>query len=182
MTSSAYKTPQVHVLGRLAYAEKFDCHGLYAKFDFKSGSNWTLLSGNSHSETFLSYMNDDRVAPLEHPIDLNYATKSLRGWPKIIIEAWVVDTARKSMIGGYGVVTVPMQSGFHRLTVDCWRPISSSDDSVLGTYPELEFKDVLVSSQSRYGLTTETTGSLVFEIDVILKDFQLHGVVNREES
>ena len=177
MSNSAYKTPQLHIVGKLAYAQGFDYHEIYAKFSFKAGANWTLLSGSSHSETFQSIVNDDSVAPFEHPIDLNYATKSIRGWPKIALEIWVVDSHQKSSIGGYGVVTVPIQGGHHKLKVDCWRPMSSGSDKLLGTYPELEFKDVLVSSQSRYGLTSETTGTAVFEIDVIVKDFQLHGVI-----
>lgn len=180
MTLSAYKTPQVHILGKIAYAENFDCHGLYVKFSFKSGINWALLAGSGYGETFLSYINNEQVAPLEHPIDLNYAAKSLRGWPRVIIEVWVVDSSKKSTIGGYGVVAIPTQSGFHKIKVDCWRPISTTGDKLLGTYPELEFKDVLISSQSRYGLVTETTGTVTLELDVILKDFQLHGVITKE--
>jgi len=180
MSQSVFKTPQMHIFGKLAYAENFNCHGLYAKFTFKAGANWALLSGNNNSETFLSYLSDDMIAPLEHPIDLNYAAKSIRGWPRIVVEVWTVDESTKSTIGGYGVMTVPTQSGYYKMKVDCWRPISSTTDKLLGTFPELEFKDVLISSQSKYGLTAETTGSVIFELDVILKDFQLHGVISKE--
>jgi len=180
MANSAFKTPQMHLIGKLAYAENFECSGLYAKFYFKAGANWALLSGSGYCETFLSYLNTDQVAPLEHPIDINYAAKSIRGWPRILVEVWTVDKNKKSTIGGYGIITIPTEGGYHRLKVDCWRPVSASGDQLLGTYPELEFKDVLVSSQSRYGLTSETTGSVIFELDVILKDFQLHGVLTKE--
>ena len=96
MSQSAYKTPQLHIVGKLAYAQGFDYHEIYAKFSFKVGANWTLLSGSSHSETFQSIVNADSVAPFEHPIDLNYATKAIRGWPKIVLEIWVVDSHQKS--------------------------------------------------------------------------------------
>lgn len=39
MSQSVFKTPQMHIVGKLAYAENFDCDGLYAKFNFKAGAN-----------------------------------------------------------------------------------------------------------------------------------------------
>jgi len=182
MATSIYKTPQVHIIGKLSYAENFDCDYLYAKFYFKSGYNWSLLSGVESGETFLATVDDERRAPLEQPIDLNYAAKSIRGWPKLLVEVWTVDSTKKSTMGGYGIMTIPVESGYHKLKIDCWRPIISNSDKTLGTYPELEYKDILVSSQNRYGLKAESTGTVVVEIDILLKDFQLHGVYCKEQK
>lgn len=49
-------------------------------------------------------------------------------------------------------------------------------DSWISVYPELEFKDVLITTQNRQALKTESTGRVSVEIDVITRDFALHGV------
>jgi hypothetical protein len=47
---------------------------------------------------------------------------------------------------------------------------------LLGIQPELEFKDMMMSSAERFGFEAETTGSVDIDIGIIVKDFQLHGV------
>lgn len=182
MSIEVYKTPQLHIIGKVSYAENFEGEFLYTKFSFKSGYNWTLLSGNDSGETFLASIDSSYRAPLEHPIDLNYAAKSIRGWPKIFVEVWMIDSSKKSTLGGYGILTIPVQSGYHKLKIPCWRPVKTTSDKLLGTYPELEHKDILLSSQNRYGLKTESTGDIVLEIDILVKDFLLHGVVTKEDK
>mmetsp|Transcript_26594 Transcript_26594/g.23572 ORF Transcript_26594/g.23572 Transcript_26594/m.23572 type:complete len:98 (+) Transcript_26594:50-343(+) len=95
-SSGDYKTPQLHIIGKLAYAKDFDCQDLYCKFWIKSGKSWTVLSGKDNAETFLAIVNNEKEAPLEHPIDINYSAKSIRGWPKLLIEIWTVDSLKKS--------------------------------------------------------------------------------------
>jgi hypothetical protein len=180
MATSIFKTPQVHIIVKMAYAKDFECETLYAKYTFKAGYNWSLVAGSEIGETFQAGVDYTLHAPLEQPIDLNYAAKSVRGWPKMMVEVWGVDSSKKSHLCGYGVMTIPVQSGHHKITIHCWRPVTSYSDKVLGTYPELEHKDILLSSQNRYGLKSESAGTVHVEVDVILKDFQLHGVWAKE--
>lgn len=49
--------------------------------------------------------------PLEHPIDLNYVCKSVRGWPKLLVEVWEVDDEGRNSLAGYGVTTLPIETG-----------------------------------------------------------------------
>ncbi len=69
-----------------------------------------------------------------------------------------------------------MASGSYLLDIPCWRPKSSFSDKLIGAHPELIHRDVLISSDSRFNFKTESTGNIHVEIDVLTKDFGLHGV------
>jgi len=176
MVDSVYKTPQLHIIGKISFAKDFDCRSLYLKYSVKSGTHWTLICGTPSGESFESMVNDEQIAPIEQPLDLNYSTKAIRGWPRLVVEVWQIDHDFKSSIAGYGVMTIPMKSGHHKCNLYCWRPLASWADKLLGTHPELEFKDVLISTQNKFSLKTESTGHLVLEFDIMFKDFHLHGV------
>jgi hypothetical protein len=42
---------------------------------------------------------------------------------------------------------------------------------MIGAYPELYCRDVIISSEKRYGFLTETTGTVHLELTIIPKDF-----------
>ena len=105
----------------------------------------------------------------------------MRGWPKIVIEVWEIDAVGRYSIGGYGVGTVPFAPGEHKVRVHCWRPRPQGlweriAGSLVGTKPELEFKDILLSSADRFGMHTESTGVVDIMVGVIPKDFGLYGL------
>ena len=85
------KRPQVHLIGKIAGAINFDTDTLFMKYAFKSGENWTVISGTESGDTFQSEASHTKFVPFEHPIDLNYTTSSIRGWPKIVVEVWQVE-------------------------------------------------------------------------------------------
>ena len=84
------KTPQVHFIGKLSSATLFSSSSVFLKFSFKSGDSWTLIEGLANGETFQSEAPFGSEIPLEHPFDLNYACKAVRGWPKLLMEVWEV--------------------------------------------------------------------------------------------
>ena len=170
------KTPQVHLIGKIQSGKCFPCDTIYVKYCFKSGENWTLIQGLSSGETFQSTSSYKSLIALEHPFDLNYSCKSVRGWPKLILEVWQVDEAGRNSISGYGQMTCPTEPGEYKIDVACWRPKAGLYDRMIGAYPELLYKDVIISSNSRFGFKTESTGKVTVEISVVLKDFQNHGV------
>ena len=47
---------------------------------------------------------------------------------------------------------------------------------LLGVQPELNYKDMVMSSAERFGQECESTGTVEIEIGVITKDFNIHGV------
>lgn len=70
----------------------------------------------------------------DHPIDLYYATRSIRGWPKLYIEVWNIDNVGRYSIGmckylwlaGYGITTIPFSPGKNSIEIKCWRPVAPS--------------------------------------------------------
>eukprot|EP00826_Nyctotherus_ovalis_P013754 TRINITY_DN13761_c0_g2_i1.p1 TRINITY_DN13761_c0_g2~~TRINITY_DN13761_c0_g2_i1.p1 ORF type:complete len:136 (-),score=23.64 TRINITY_DN13761_c0_g2_i1:115-522(-) len=114
----------------------------------------------------------------DHPFDVHFACRSVRGWPKIFVEVWGIEHGRDSL-AGYGVRTLPCHQGQHEIKIPCWRPVNMTSEmqgTLLGIYPELELKDILLSCLDRFGLETESTGTVSVQVGVMLKDFNLHGV------
>ena len=63
------------------------------------------------------------------------------------------------------------------LEVPCWRPMGTWYDRFIGANSELQYPDIVASSLSKYGLRT-TSGCLLFvEVDIIARNFQLHGIL-----
>ncbi|EGR27435.1 hypothetical protein IMG5_196180 [Ichthyophthirius multifiliis] len=176
MTQHLCKTPQVNIIGKIKGAYNFEYQTAYVKYSFKVGENWTLVSGIHEGDTFQSTSSHNKYIPLDHPFDLNYASKSLRGWPKLFIEVWLIDSYGRNSLGGYGIIGLPMASGFYKLDIPCWRPKSTFSDYIIGAHPELIHRDILIASDSRFNFKTESTGNIQVEIDILNKDFGLHGV------
>jgi hypothetical protein len=64
----------------------------------------------------------DKFAVWDHPIDLHYKCKAVRGWPKFQLEVWQADNEGRYSIAGYGIGVVPFEPGNHKIEVKCWAP------------------------------------------------------------
>jgi B9 domain-containing protein 2 len=104
--------------------------------------------------------------PIEQPFEVNYSTASVRGWPRLIVEVWEVDPEGRNHIAGYGISIIPMEAGTYNLDICCWRPAVSFFDKIVGVYPELQHRGVLVSGESKYGFKTDSAGKVNVEISV----------------
>jgi B9 domain-containing protein 2 len=140
-----------------------------------------VLAGQEAGETFYdSSENQEGLAIFEHPIDIQYACRSIVGWPKVAIEVWSVDEHGRHTIAGYGILSIPCTPGQYMLTIPTWRPIGTAKEQsyshYLGINPELAHKNVLFSGNDRFGMRTYSTGTVNCRIGVLVKDFHLHGV------
>lgn len=183
---SVFRTPQVHLIGEIIGATGFSDSKLYCRVRTRQwrlhcGTDWRLLTGKDSGETF--YDNSENLhdlAVFEHPIEAQYACKTIMGWPKLVAEVWTVDAEGRHSIGGYGVLTFPVSPGEYELNMAMWRPEGSAYDRALsyflGANPELKHKDVVLSGNDRFGMQTVSTGNLQVRVGVIVKDFHLHGI------
>ena len=148
---------------------------IYVKAEFIYGENWKLISGKAKFESFEVETSTSNT-PIEQPFDLHFISQDVRGWPKLIVEVWVVDTDGRHSIGGYGIISCPFRSGDHVLSIPCWRPKGTWFDNFIGAHSELQHRSVIVSSLSKFGLKTYSTGKVVVELKIMNKDFSYQGV------
>lgn len=164
--TSVNATPQLHLIGEIKGATGFDGNRVFCKFSVRSGHNWTLISGKDQGETYEEIKDEtENTTQWDHPFDLHYKAKAIRGWPKFFVEVWSADTEGRYSIGGYGIGVVPFQAGQQTITIDCWRPKPQGfwkrlSASILGIQPELTYKDMVMSTAERFGFECESTGQV----------------------
>jgi B9 domain-containing protein 2 len=75
------------------------------------GKAWSLLAGDETSQTQYSAASNDGVYIWNHPIDVHFATASMQGWPRIIIQLFELDEYGRSILSGYGFTHLPTNPG-----------------------------------------------------------------------
>jgi hypothetical protein len=157
MANVNVNTPQVHLIGEIKGATNFDSARLFCKFEIKCGYNWTLLAGHDSGETYEEIRDEiGSFALWDHPFDLHYKCKGIRGWPKFKLEVWEADVHGRYSIAGYGIGVVPFEPGQHTIKIKCWRPAplywwKQMAANLMGVKPELKFKDMTMSGAERFG-------------------------------
>ena len=46
-----------------------------------------------------------------HPIDIHFASASIQGWPRLVLQVWELDEYGRSILSGYGFVHMPTDAG-----------------------------------------------------------------------
>lgn len=75
------------------------------------GKAWSLLAGDEASQTQYSEASNDGVQIWNHPIDVHFATASMQGWPRIIMQLCELDEYGRSILSGYGFTHLPTNPG-----------------------------------------------------------------------
>ena len=180
---NAFATPQIFIMGRIINACGFDSEELYLKYEIKFGPNFNIKNGEASGETFqsIAYEEDNiNVVNFDQPLSLNLSCRSINGWPKIFVEVWSNDSEGKNVIVGYGTGFIPVKSGFSKMTINCWRPSGSSslslEERLLGNNKEFNDKSAVYSTAEKFGVFSMSTGQVNIELELIFKDFILHGI------
>ena len=180
---NAFATPQIFIMGRILNASGFDSEELYLKYEIKFGPNFNVLNGFTSGETFqsISYEEDNiNVVNFDQPLSLNLSCTSINGWPKIFVEVWSSDSEGKNCLIGYGTGFIPVKSGFSKMTINCWRPINGNSTSLeerfLNNNNEFNDKSAVYSTMEKFGVNSLSTGQINIELELIFKDFILHGI------
>ena len=173
MNQNLYKSPQLFISGEIEKVVGFNVDSVYLKCYIKYGDSNNLISKTIALETLLYKSNfSDKIA-INFPFFYHFAVKGIRGWPKLIVEVYNgSDKDFNNNIVGYGCLSFPFSPGNYNINVKTWVPINPD------TYnnKELKYKDILLSTGSRYGLLTKSTGTVIFDIDIAVQDFEQHGI------
>lgn len=74
----------------------------------------------------------------------------------------------------------PFKTGHSEIKVECWRPTKTFrynlSENFLHSTPEFIDKSAIYATDEKFGMTTISTGCVLVEIDIIMKDFDLHGI------
>lgn len=178
---STHSTPQIWIIGRITNAVNFDAKEVFIKWELIIGTNFKLIDGKLRGETFQGVSQlEKNIIYFDHPIMINLSCRSIKGWPKFFFEVWATDKHDRIYLLGYGTSFVPFKPGFINLNIPCWRPTESIKSSISETYlgntPEFIDKSAVFSIDDKFGIHSISTGSINIEIDIIMKDFNLHGI------
>ena len=180
---NAFATPQIYMMGRILNACGFDSEELYLKYNIIFGPNFHVVNGETSGETFqaIAYEEDNiNVVNFDQPLSLNLSCRSINGWPKIFVEVWSNDHEGKNCIVGYGTGFIPVKSGFSKMTINCWRPSDNTSPSfketLLNNNNEFNDKSAVYSTTEKFGVCAISTGQINIELEIIFKDFILHGI------
>jgi hypothetical protein len=81
---------------------------------------------------------------------------------------------------GYGCAFLPFKTGKVSMPILCWRPseyiTSTLKESLLGCTPEFLDKSAIHTNEEKFGIYGVSGGLVNVELDVIMKDFDLHGI------
>ena len=180
---NAYATPQIFIQGRILNANGFNSDELYIKYKIIINSNYTLVDGHLKGETFQCLSSGQENVNLVHfdqPLSLNLACKSITGWPKISLEVWSNEMDSRNCLLGYGIGFFPVKKGYSKMCIPCWRPSenvnSTFGELFLGNNAEFVDKSAIYSTNEKFGVNSISTGQVNLEVEMIFKDFYLHGI------
>ncbi|XP_036925667.1 Meckel syndrome type 1 protein isoform X2 [Sturnira hondurensis] len=179
---------RLFVNGEVVSAQGYEYDNLYVHFFVElPATNWSSpefqqLSGITQTCATKS-LGMDKVAYFSYPFTFeasflheDESAEALPEWPVLYCKVLSLDFWQRYRVEGYGAAVLPATPGSHTLTVSTWRPVE------LGTVAELrrfflggslELEDLSYvripgtfkgERLSRFGLRTETTGSVTFRL------------------
>lgn len=187
--------PEVHFLGEIKSGYGFNNHGLSSsslltcKWSVDWGTTtWSLLEGSQEGQTQFStnsYLDHHHsssnacVVVWNHPIDLHFTTANLKGWPRIVLQVWKLDSYGTASILGYGFTYFPATPGtMQELEVKCWRPRGTLSEEIshffLGSSIRLTQERLIVDDawEKRQSLVTVLAGTVKIQLSCIMRYFE----------
>ncbi|XP_061595168.1 Meckel syndrome type 1 protein isoform X1 [Cololabis saira] len=176
--------------GEIVSAKGFEYDNLYVHFFMEHPNNWSSLpfhplSGVTQTCRTKS-LGQENVAFFSYPFTFEafYMSEkdsedSILQWPVLYFKVLSLDSWQRYRTEGYGYLLFPAVPGKHTITCHTWRPLQMGTVSALrrffiGGSAELEdhsfvripgtFKG---DRLSRFGFSTETTGSVTFTLHCI---------------
>ncbi|KAI8898191.1 B9 domain-containing protein 2 [Globomyces pollinis-pini] len=171
---------EIHILGSLVGASDFPKSQLCCKWSIVSGESWVLLEGETSGRTHVDIPLDPTLSVWSHPLDIHFATKSIAGWPKLVVHVFHQDMFGRNELFGYGFIHVPATPGKHTMEIVTWRPTGTMKEQLwatfLGATNQLKDTNLIYDPMDRFRLVTESMGKVHVEFDIIIRNFQKTGV------
>ncbi|XP_015239091.1 PREDICTED: Meckel syndrome type 1 protein isoform X1 [Cyprinodon variegatus] len=190
-----FEMPPVGILryllhGEIVSAKGFEYDNLYINFFMELPNNWSSLqfqpvSGVTQTCKTKS-LGKENVAFFGYPFSFEafYMSEKeseelIPQWPALYFKVLSLDSWQRYRTEGYGYLLFPAMPGRHTVTCHTWRPVQTGTVSALrrffiGGSAELEDSSYVRipgtfkgERLSRFGFSTETTGSVTFSLQCI---------------
>uniref|UniRef100_A0A915ERN0 B9 domain-containing protein 2 n=1 Tax=Ditylenchus dipsaci TaxID=166011 RepID=A0A915ERN0_9BILA len=175
-----FQMAEVHIFGQIESAESFPDNRLSCRWTLRLAGGWRLIEGDQEGQTQTDLSELDK-AYFAHPIDIHLATRTIQGWPKILIEVWHYDQYARQEVYGYGTVFMPTSPGEHEIQCHCWRPKGGLKDELMqkfiGGGLQLRSLSVLDDPLQRMKLQTVAMGVVNLRLAVITRHFDRFGIM-----
>ncbi|XP_058799488.1 B9 domain-containing protein 2-like [Phymastichus coffea] len=170
---------ELHLIGTITSARNFQRSRLFCKWSFSTGSGWKIINGNDEGQTQECCDPYSNEPIWDHPVDIHFATQTLQGSPKVLLQVFCRDEFNRILFVSYGTCSIPLKPGFHSVECHTWKPIGNWHDRLkdkfLGTTLQLKSPDVLVNADDRFELLTESMGTIQIDLYVLVRNFDKFG-------
>ncbi|XP_045600341.1 B9 domain-containing protein 2 isoform X2 [Procambarus clarkii] len=172
---------EVHIIGQITGASGFPKASLFCKWILQLGGGWRVVEGLVEGQTQADQSEVSDAVSWCHPVDIHLTTRGIQGWPRLMVQVYRQDDLGRIDLCGYGIIHVPTKAGHHTLTCHTWRPVGTFAEELrrafLGGGPQLLSTEFIHSALERCRLLTVASGSVHFELGIILRNFEKYGVI-----
>lgn len=172
---------EVHVIGQVTGASGFGRSSLFCKWTLQLGGGWRVIEGLAEGQTQADCSEVGDTVSWCHPVDIHLATRGIQGWPRLMVQVYRQDDLGRFDLCGYGIIHVPSRPGHHSVDCPTWRPTGTFAEelrrSFLGGGPQLLSTEFIHSGLERYRLRTIPSGTVHFNLGIILRNFDKYGVM-----
>jgi len=174
----------VMVSGHIESGQINEYDGICAKFDFISGTEWSIIEGNRTGVSQHAYKSQstNRRVVWNYPFEIAFKSLNVSGWPQIVVTLTNRDYLGRDQVCGYGTVHVPTQPGTHTRYINLFKPISSSLISqVLGWFngKNAEYvspTELLARNEGREITRVQSGGIAKVQFHVTMKNMDQFGI------
>ncbi|CAH0385187.1 unnamed protein product [Bemisia tabaci] len=179
----------VSVSGQIKTGDFPGCSKVYCKYSFTHGTDWEMTSGIDEgiTQTSKKSQDDQQIFVWNFPIEITFRSTNPYGWPQLILSVFGLDSFGNDTIQGYGVCHIPISTGNHSKSVAMYVPESSSllqklTSWLTGRRPEFIDPKVIGQGAGREVTRVRSQGRVILDLNVLTKDFGLHGYDNVQRS
>ncbi|KAJ8682994.1 hypothetical protein QAD02_018786 [Eretmocerus hayati] len=154
---------ELHLIGTVSSAKNFEQPRLFCKWSFSTDSGWKIINGNGEGQTQECADPFSKEPVWDHPIDIHFATQTLQGSPKVLLQVFCRDEFNRIIFVSYGISSIPLRPGLHSIECHTWKPIGNWQDKLkdkfLGTTLQLKSPDVLAPLNPKASTTVSPLSS-----------------------
>lgn len=146
-------------------------------------ASWIAKFGETYGESQTCMVSPELgQAILNHPLDVQFETSSMEGWPFLVFEVWDKSEVGSRNLVGCGSAFLPQAIGAHHFDIYIWKPTNPSwygkllDMFLPPQHDPLQLREAVATPYVRSQMHAVAVGSVEVKINVVQAGFGQHGV------